>query len=605
MQELDGANTPTTTSVTGTLLLGAIATQGGATTIASTGTLTGAGSAATVINQGTVSAVLGLQVSGNDTQVAGGTLLVQANPNGTGTTLVVGGAASLAGQLAIALTSPATSYNFGTRYTAVSAAGGVNGNFGNVAVNATADFVVSADAKDSYYTLRQISTTAAGGTPNQIRVGLALDRVIARAYGGNDANGTAIVNAINSQTSGQTQTTQTSLSGEGYAGLASAGVAASQAFGGSVLRAIGSTATGVGQLAQNDTTTRVQVASIDPTAIAIPGSTTRYGVWMSAYGQSTTTNGDGNAHGVNTDVGGGAVGADVAVLPNLHVGVALGYGASDVSIKTEGDQGHADNTALSVYAGLDLGRAYANGMVGMGYASGNMRRNIFLTGLSTSVLGSTRGVGALGAVEGGLHYVLSGDVRVNPFLALQVDGFNQNRSAEESISPLALKISGVHSVSVQSTLGGRIGKDVMTVVGQLLSTELTLGWSHQYADTTSPVSASFIGMPTASFTVATARTQRDHAVVGLGLAANITARTTGFARNDRRHRSIFSAAGMNLCLARMVGCFFLRRGAGQSGQLDGQACMSRARVGAIVAASLAMPSAVGCKAGSGGVSFGS
>lgn len=510
---------------TGTLTLNGANTYTGPI-IVQAGALAGSGSVVTLINNATVIATSGLSVTGNYSQNSSGTLVVQATPAGASTPLVVGGTASLAGNLSIL--SP-TGFGFGTRYTAVSTSGGVSGQIANAPVNATARFVTSSDANNEYFTLSPISMTTLGGSANQNAVERGLDRLIFAAYGSGNAGGIAVVNAIDNQTSAQTLATLTSLSGEGYGGFAASGVASGQAFSDAVLQAFGGGAGGADGMALNNSPSRMMVASIDPGFVPLPGAEAKYGVWMSGYGQTTAIDGNANTHGLNSTIGGGAIGADIAVRPDLRAGMAVGYGGGDFSAKSTGDRGHADNGQLALYAGLDLGSAYVDGMAGMATFDGSMRRNIVLSGLNAVARSTTRGSGGFGALEFGLRESLTDDLRVSPFFSIQANGFNQDRSAEQSTSPLALNVAGAHSVSVLSTLGARLRTD-FSLADTRMGGELTLGWSHEFADTSAPVSASFIGQPNSGFTIATSGPARDHAVVGLGVTAAITRQTSVFAR---------------------------------------------------------------------------
>ena len=77
----------------------------------------------------------------------------------------------------------------------------------------------------------------------------------------------------------------------------------------------------------------------------------------------------------------------------------------------------------------------------------------------------------------------------------------------------------------------------LEIGGQSFNTELKLGWSHEFADVATPVSASFVGQPGAGFTIASASSQRDHAVVGLGVSTKISASTSAFLRYDGNQAS--------------------------------------------------------------------
>ena len=65
-----------------------------------------------------------------------------------------------------------------------------------------------------------------------------------------------------------------------------------------------------------------------------------------------------------------------------------------------------------------------------------------------------------------------------------------------------------------------------------LALQFRLGWAHEYADTSRPVTASFAGAPGAAFTVFGAAPLRDAATIGLAANTNIAERTSLYFRYD-------------------------------------------------------------------------
>ena len=61
---------------------------------------------------------------------------------------------------------------------------------------------------------------------------------------------------------------------------------------------------------------------------------------------------------------------------------------------------------------------------------------------------------------------------------------------------------------------------------------LRLGWQHEYAYTGRPITASFAGAPSASFTVYGATPTRDAAIVGFSAMTNIATATQLYLRYD-------------------------------------------------------------------------
>ena len=65
-----------------------------------------------------------------------------------------------------------------------------------------------------------------------------------------------------------------------------------------------------------------------------------------------------------------------------------------------------------------------------------------------------------------------------------------------------------------------------------LALQFRLGWAHEYADTSRPVTASFAGAPGIGYTVYGAAPQRDAAVIGLAANTAVTSSASLYLRYD-------------------------------------------------------------------------
>ena len=94
-----------------------------------------------------------------------------------------------------------------------------------------------------------------------------------------------------------------------------------------------------------------------------------------------------------------------------------------------------------------------------------------------------------------------------------------------SQSSRAAQVLGVAAAA--ALLSGCVGGRIASV-----NLHLRLGWSHEFADASRPVTASFAGAPAISFTTLGASAPRDGAVLGLGANALIADATSIYARYD-------------------------------------------------------------------------
>ncbi len=86
--------------------------------------------------------------------------------------------------------------------------------------------------------------------------------------------------------------------------------------------------------------------------------------------------------------------------------------------------------------------------------------------------------------------------------------------------------------SLRSVLGSQLGGDLDPGWRDKIHAVFRLGWSHDYADTSRPVTASFAGAPALSFTTLGAAAPRDGAIVGLAATTAIADATTIYLRYD-------------------------------------------------------------------------
>src|SRR5262249_52505830 len=142
------------------------------------GRLTGAGTIGGLVNAGTVAPGGTLSVNGPVTFQAGSTYEVEANAAGQSDKIVASGAAALAGGT-VQVLAENQAYARQTRYTILTANGGVTGTFAGVTSNlAFLTPTLSYDPNDVFLTLNRndITFASVAQTPNQRAVAGALDR---------------------------------------------------------------------------------------------------------------------------------------------------------------------------------------------------------------------------------------------------------------------------------------------------------------------------------------------------------------------------------------------------------------------------------------------
>lgn len=447
------------------------------------------------------------QISGTFVQTSAGTMAMRVSPT-TADSLRVTGKAKLGGNLQL-LQQPGT-FALRSAYTLVTATEGLTGAYQS-ATN-TMPFLVptlSYDANNAYLNLQVGGFAQAALTPNQYAVGTVLDATAPNATG----DYATVVGALSSASLQQGQAAMSSISGENYSSFSSSMVQGIQLFLGNF-----SGQAGGGSLGGSNRVALAQACDV----ACDTSSPAPWGAWGGVLGGlGTISNGGGNSGALTYSAGGFAGGLDRAVTPSLRLGVTMGYQNANQWVSGFSGTGSSDTFQTGLYATYHEGKVYADAIAGYAYSANRMTRNIVIPGLAPrTAVGLTGANQFYGQVEGGYRFDIGGSVGafVTPFVRLQGYTGTQNAFTETGAGSLNLSVAQQTTNSLRTVLGAQLGGAMDLGWRDRLALKLRLGWSHEYADTARPVTASFAGAPVAPFTTYGVAPQRDGAV--LGLAAN-------------------------------------------------------------------------------------
>lgn len=465
------------------------------------------------------------QISGLFAQTAAGTLSLRVSP-AAADSLQVDGRAVLGGTVNVAA-QPGT-YTRNTTYKILDATDGVSETFAGATTNlAFLRPALSYDAQNVFLTL--VTGFAAGAqTGNQRAVGTVLDGVSNTATG----DFSTVLNAMANLNTSQGTAALDAISGQAYSGFASANLASGLAFMNAVgqqvgfLHGGGSGGTRVA-LAEACDAVVAEVCDTDPTH--------RWGAWIAGVGGLGSVAGNNGAGTLTYNLGGAAIGADYRFDPRFLAGVSIGYSSGRQWVNGIDGQATTDNFNFSLYGSFTEGAAYVDALAGYGYSNNNMRRNIAIPGLPTrTALGQTYANQFLGQIEAGyrIGVFAPAALSLTPFARLQASTATQAGFTETGANSLNLTVAQQTTNALRSTFGVDLGGAVDAGWHEKLSFRVRLGWAHEFADTSRPVTAAFAGAPGFGFTVLGAAPRRDSAVLGLGLDTAVGAATSIYARYD-------------------------------------------------------------------------
>jgi uncharacterized protein with beta-barrel porin domain len=449
-----------------------------------------------------------MTIVGNYTNTAGGTYVAEVGNSGQSDRINVVGPATLQGGSVNVVAVPGTNLAARTTYTVLNATAGVTGTYASV--NVLYPFLLSSlgyDANNVYLTLLPGGFAAAAQTQAQYAVGRVLDANVNTT----DSDFATIIGTLATLPSSQVLPVMTAISGQNYSTFSSTMVQGAYLFLNNFANQ-----TGGGSPASN----RVALAeacdiACDVTAPAI------WGAWAGALGGLGTIGSGATTGAVTYNAGGFAAGLDRMVAPGLRLGVTTGYTTG--TQWTSGFQGNGttDTFLAGLYGNYRMDKVYADAVFGYAYSYNQMWRQIFIPGLQPRTAQGRTGANQwYGQIEGGYRFDIGpvgaamADAYITPFLRWQGYTGAQNGFTETGAQSLNLTVAGQTTNSLRSVLGAQLGGSIDLGWREKLALQLRLGWSHEYASTARPVTATIAGAPLMPFTTYGVAPTRDGAVVG-------------------------------------------------------------------------------------------
>ena len=461
---------------------------GGTLTVAAGATLKGSGTIANLTVTSGVTVAPGnsigtLAVSGNFVQQAGSTYQVEINPAGQSDLIRVGGTAVIEGGQVFAEKAAGT-YLPGTRFTILSAAGGVTGRYDSLAQNMPfVDLSLAYDAGNVYLDVARnlVAFCAVASTANQCATGNGVEST---------GSGTLYDAIVSLPSDTAAREAFTALSGELYATAR-----------GAVL---------------NDTR-----MARDAVLARLSGTEDRTAAWGQILGQ--WGGGDAGAGAVGYDGNGYGIlmGIDAPVGAHLRAGIAGGYSRTTLDLDGRGDRGTLEARHVLGYVGGSYGALRFR--AGVGYADTDFSsvRSAAFSGFSDTLRGKVDGSVLQGFAE--LGYVVSfKNGSLEPFAGYAAARVKTGAFAEDG-GAARLEGSRIGDSTDFSTLGLR-GEVAMGPV----NFQASGAWRHAFGNVAPITSLSFSGG--SDFTLQGTPISRDEATVEAGIAWRISRRVTAGVR---------------------------------------------------------------------------
>ena len=455
-----GTNGGGTNQAYAVLLTGGVNSIGGAGTIVGGINVTGTSSFMPALTGSVVGTPLA--VVGPLRFVSTATYQIRLTPSASDSA-AVSGTATLHGASVI-VNAIGTAPVQGTRYTILTAAGGVSSPFSGVTSNLAFFRPALAYGTTDVVLTSRYNYLLTGGTQNQMAVGTALNAAAAQARPGTSS---AIFDALQNVSAIQGAAALDSISGEGITAAQTVAERSSRLF----ISAIFDQTMFHGSNAGNDITLTdappaltahrpiheladLPSDSLPPIAAAIEPNRTWH-AWGSGFGSFEDTRGSSviGSAAQSSDIYGGVLGVDYQPTPNYLAGIAVGASDGEFSVPDRLTAGSASGGHVAFYDVATLGKSYGATSTSFSYFSNRTTR---VTG-GFGGLDSETDRGNFGShvvssrLEFGRHFDGYGGT-ITPFIAMELVELRANGFSESAVSGpglLALNVRGQSSASVQ------------------------------------------------------------------------------------------------------------------------------------------------------------
>jgi len=526
-----------TLDVTGSLVSSVTVNSGG--TLMGTGTIGGL----SMNGGGIVRPDIGtMTVGGNVAFGAGSTYQVEVNPTQSDK-IAASGTATLSGGTVQAVVDPGA-YAPLTKYTILTANGGVGGSFANVTAGNLAFLTpsLSYDPNDVFLSLTRVAFTSAAVTPNQFATANAI---------GAGAVGSGLAVALVTQSAAGARQAFDALSGEIHASAQTAMLDDSLYLREAVLGRMrqASFTGGIGPMESlasggptlgyaDESGSSPPRSSADPTPTDPGGGLPAFSVkaasaaapattfWTQALGARGGFSGNGNAADMSRTLAGFFSGVDHRFGPNWLAGFAGGYTGSSVSVNDRASSANTDTAHLAGYAGAAYGPWNLRSAAAASFGTLSTSRLIVFPGFVDSTTARYNAITA--QIFGEVSYgVALGPIAAEPFgglafVHLSSGSFVETAGAGSGIA--ALSGSGSSDNVGYSTLGGRAAASYVLPNGMVLMPRVSAAWEHALGSLT-PTAALTFQSTGAPFTVAGLPLARDSAIVESGLVLHLNPQT--------------------------------------------------------------------------------
>ncbi|MBN1507438.1 MAG: autotransporter domain-containing protein [Sedimentisphaerales bacterium] len=260
-----------------------------------------------------------------------------------------------------------------------------------------------------------------------------------------------------------------------------------------------------------------------------------WGLWGRGYGIYGDRETSFEVPGYTYSVVGGTAGLDYQFTDTLLGGLVVGIADGHVNFAESQDNTEFDARYVGFYGSAMWDKWYLDGAGTIARLEYDTERFVSLLGERLS--GSFNGYELAAYAEVGQKWQMTPDLLLQPLISVQYSWLTLSDYTETG-GTSALSFDEQTHESVKGSLGARLTKSLIETAGDFQArVQLRGRWVHEFGDDRASVDTSFASNPATVFNVRDDKTDRDSAVLGIGLHSDLSKHTRFYVDYDTRLNS--------------------------------------------------------------------